>query len=85
MQHFTLNPCLCESFKQQMLTKHWQISHQDAGQTHLVGWGYEITWQKAAYLVTLRYSDKQGIATALLEISDGALPDMTQLIDTLNE
>jgi hypothetical protein len=83
MKLLTLDPQLCELFKQSMLIHQWVISHQDAGQTHLVGWGYEITWQKSQSSITLRYFDKQGVATAFLEISQDAVPDIQVLLSEL--
>ncbi len=84
MELITLNPSLCDAFKERMLSNQWHISHQDAGQTHLVGWGYEITWQKLSGAVTLRYFDKQGVATVFLEVNQDALPETQALVDTLN-
>lgn len=84
MKLMTLNPSLCDAFKASMLSNQWHIFHQDAGQTHLVGWGYEITWQKLSGSVTLRYFDKQGVATVFLEVSQNALCEVQTLIDTLN-
>lgn len=81
----TLNPSICDALKQSLLSEQWLITHQDAGQTHLVGWGYEITWQKSAGSVTLRYFDKQGVATAFLEINQEALSEIQTLVDELNE
>ncbi|MCF6345937.1 MAG: hypothetical protein L3J00_05645 [Thiomicrorhabdus sp.] len=84
MELITLNPSLCDAFKESMLSNQWHISHQDAGQTHLVGWGYEITWQKSSGSVTLRYFDKQGVASVFLEVSQEALSETQALIDQLN-
>ena len=84
MEHLTLNPALCELFKQQMLTNQWIISHQDAGQTHLVGWGYEMTWQKSQALVTLRYFDRQGVADAFLEMSPEVFSEIQNLVTELS-
>ncbi len=75
----------CESYKQLMLENLWQITHQDAGQTHLVGWGYEVHWSLDSQKVILRYSDKQGIATALLEFSDSAISQIHDMLNQLNE
>lgn len=75
----------CECFKQLMLKNHWQITHQDAGQTHLVGWGYEIHWALGRQKTILRYSDKQGIATATLEFSDSATAQIEELLNQMNE
>jgi len=83
MKLLTLDPQFCEEFKQSMLVNQWIISHQDAGQTHLVGWGYEITWQKSKSSVTLRYFDKQGVATAFLETEQGAVPEIQALLNEL--
>jgi len=85
MEYFEINPDLCELFKAQILAQHWQIRHQDAGQTHLVGWGYEVTWQKDNDLAILRYSDKQGVASAMIEVSKNALPEIQALLKELNE
>ena len=85
MEHLELNPSLTEAFKKVMLTSQWIISHQDAGQTHLVGWGYEIFWQKSDQTVILRYSNKQGSETALLEMSSSALDEIKYLIELLND
>lgn len=74
-----------ERFKCFMHDNKWAVVHQDAGQAHLVGWGYEITWQKVDQRVTLRYFDKQGMATALLEVSDSASADMSQWVASLDE
>lgn len=84
MKLLTLDPLLSEPLKQKMLLNHWIVSHQDAGQTHLVGWGYEITWQKAQSFVTLRYFDKQGIAEAFLEVSQEAVEEMQRLVRDLS-
>jgi len=84
MTLITFNPSLCDALKQSMLSRQWIITHQDAGQTHLVGWGYEILWKKSAGLVTLRYFDKQGVATAFLEVNQEALSEIQTLVDELN-
>ncbi len=81
MEHLTLSPDICEFFKECMLSNQWELIHQDAGQTHLVGWGYEMTWKKKDLLVILRYSEKQGIANAFLEISREALLDIQSLVE----
>ncbi len=83
MKCFEFNPSNAESFKKQMQMSGWHITHQDAGQTHLVGWGYEITWCKAEDKVTLRYSDKQGQASAVLEMTDGVVAEMKSLVKPL--
>ncbi len=75
----------CESFKQLMSERQWQVTHQDAGQTHLVGWGYEIHWRLDGQKTILRYNDKQGVATALLEFSDSAKSQIHQLLNQSNE
>ena len=75
----------CELFKQRMLENDWQITYQDAGQTHLVGWGYEIHWALGSQKMILRYSDKQGIATATLEFSDSAISQIQELLNQINE
>jgi hypothetical protein len=75
----------CELFKQLMAENQWQITHQDAGQTHLVGWGYEIHWTLDNQNAILRYNDKQGVATALLEFSDSASAQIHHLLNQMNE
>lgn len=85
MEHLQLNPILTEKFKQQMLLNDWLITHQDAGQTHLVGWGYEIFWQKAEKIVILRYTNKQDSELALLEMSIHAIAEIQVLIGSIND
>ncbi|GKT11520.1 MAG: hypothetical protein ISEC1_P0484 [Thiomicrorhabdus sp.] len=85
MQHLQLNPVLTEKFKLQMLSNDWLITHQDAGQTHLVGWGYEIFWQKAESTVILRYTNKQDSEVALLQISSVVFSDIEDMIRLLND
>ena len=75
----------CEFFKQLMLENKWRITHQDAGQTHLVGWGYEIHWLLDNQKAILRYSDKQGVASAILEYSDAATDEMNGLLNQLKK
>lgn len=70
----------CERFKHLMSESQWQVTHQDAGQTHLVGWGYEIHWALDGQKTILRYNDKQGVATALLEFSGSAKSQIHQLL-----
>ncbi|VAW44675.1 hypothetical protein MNBD_GAMMA03-644 [hydrothermal vent metagenome] len=84
MKLLTLDPLLSEPLKQKMLLNQWIVSHQDAGQTHLVGWGYEITWEKFQSSVTLRYFDKQGVANAFLEVSQEAEQEMQRLVRDLS-
>lgn len=84
MKLLTLDPLLSEPLKQKMLLNQWIVSHQDAGQTHLVGWGYEITWKKSQSSVTLRYFDKQGVANAFLEVSQEAEQEMQRLVRDLS-
>ncbi len=81
----TLAPGLCDLFQQAMLEHHWEMVHQDAGQTHWVGWGYEMTWKKEGLCVTLRYFNKQGVVTVFLEVSSEAQSEIQSLIKVLHE
>ncbi len=74
----------CDAFKQLMAEAQWKITHQDAGQTHLVGWGYEIHWMLDDQKVILRYNDQQGVATALLEIHSSASNQIQRLLQQLH-
>jgi hypothetical protein len=74
----------CEHFKQLMQDSRWEITHQDAGQTHLVGWGYEIHWSLDDRKAILRYNDKQGVASAFLEFSDSATNQINSILKQLN-
>ena len=78
-----LDPKLAEMFKNEMLKTGWQVTKQDAGQTHIVGWGYAIEWAKSSQIVSLQYQEIQGHAEAQLQISPDALTDINTMIDTL--
>lgn len=81
----SLEPKLTERFKQQMVAQDWMISHQDAGQTHLVGWGYMITWKKQASQVTLRYENRQDEESVLLEMTPCANAELQVMIEHLHD
>lgn len=85
MQIVEIPASQCEFLKQLLLENQWQMTHQDAGQTHLVGWGYEIHWALGSQKIILRYSDKQGIAMALLEFSDSAKHQVSDLLTQIND
>jgi len=91
MKCFSFTPAFSEDFKVSMAEAGWQLIHQDAGQTHLVGWGYVMTWSNptqdvadvASEQVTLRYTDQQGQAEAILEVTDAALTPVQNLLTRL--
>jgi hypothetical protein len=82
MNTITIQPKYAESFKKQMLESGWTITKQDAGQIHIVGWGYMIEWQKGSHRVCLHYKDLQGIAEARLEITPDAFKTIQNLLKT---
>jgi len=83
MKHCEIKANLCELFKKAMQNNDWQITHQDVGQTELVGYGYVVIWEKNAAKVILHYADRQGIAQANLEMTENAFEEITTLIESL--
>ena len=82
--HYQILPAnLSEPFQKAMQQSGWTITKQDAGQAHIVGWGYFIEWQQAGNSVSLEYRDIQGRAEAQLAISPGAWPQIEALLKTL--
>lgn len=84
MQYITLNPNLCDSVRTAMQKKGWEITHQDVGQTELVGYGYVIVWEKGGEKALLHYADRQGVAEAQLEVSDGAQSEINTILKELD-
>lgn len=83
MHYQPLAPHLSERFQQKMQHLGWSVIKQDAGQAHIVGWGYRIEWQKSGQSVYLEYRDIQGKAQAQLAVSPGAWPEINTLLKTL--
>lgn len=83
MRFYALNPNIVDAFQASMLNSGWTISKQDAGQAHLVGWGYMIQWHKQQQSVQLHFKDVQGQAEAQLEMTPDAWPEIEQIIQTL--
>ncbi|WP_319380634.1 hypothetical protein [Thiomicrorhabdus sp.] len=83
LQHIRLDPDLCEDLRRDLNAGGWLITHQDVGQTELVGYGYVIRWEKNGRKVILNYADRQGAAEANLEISQEALAEIQALIARL--
>jgi len=83
MKHIELNASLCEPFKKRMNEAEWNITHQDVGQTELVGYGYVIVWEKSGDKVVLHYSDRQGIAQANLEVTSNIIDTISEQIKSL--
>jgi len=83
MHFITIDPTQAESLQKRMLEAGWLISKQDAGQIHILGWGYMIEWHKENNRVCLHYKELQGIADARLEIPSDALQTIQNLINKL--
>jgi len=85
LKHREINPKICDRFKQKMSEQGWQITHQDVGQTELVGYGYIIVWELDGNKVVLHYADRQGVAQANLEVSSTVFDAVQSLINKLEE
>lgn len=89
MRYLPLNPQLIESLKEQLQLKGWLLKGQDAGQAHLVGWGYILKWQKemddALISLWLHYKEVQGKAEAQLEMSPEAYTEISEMVKRLEE
>lgn len=83
MRYQTLDPKLAEPLKKRLAENHWVMVKQDAGQTHLVGWGYMIEWQKNHELICLHYKDQQGRAEAQLEMTPTAWTEVQTILKSL--
>lgn len=83
MKHLDITASKCEAFKKVMHNTGWVITHQDVGQTELVGYGYIVIWQKEEAKVILHYSDRQGIAQAKLEFSSNCSEEIPHYINQL--
>lgn len=83
MRYQTLPANLSEPFMQLMQQHGWVIDKQDAGQAHIVGWGYRVEWLKSDNRVCLDYRDIQGHAEAQISISPDAWPEIDNLLKTL--
>lgn len=83
LKHLEIDASLCEAFKKMLQQTGWQITHQDVGQTELVGYGYVIAWEKGDAKVILHYSDRQGVAQANLEISENVFNSINVQIQAL--
>lgn len=83
MKHLDIPASKCEAFKKVMHNASWVITHQDVGQTELVGYGYIVIWQKEEAKVILHYSDRQGIAQAKLEVTSNCSEEISHYINQL--
>jgi len=83
MHFHIIDPSQADAFQKQLKLHDWLITKQDAGQTHLVGWGYMIEWQKGEQRVCLHYKDQQGKAEAQLEMTPQAWPEIEKIVKTL--
>ena len=61
----------------------WQLVAQDAGQVHLLGWGYVLHWQKQGVSVWLHYQEVQGQAEAQLQVESAALEAIQTKVNAL--
>jgi len=82
MTYVDLNAVLADRLQTVMLAEGWTVLNKEAGQVHILGWGYTIQWQKANETVTLNYKELQGKAQAQLLVSSGALPEIQTFINT---
>jgi|GEM_PF-1905365 len=82
MTYVDLNAVLADRLQAVMIAEGWIVLNKEAGQVHILGWGYTIQWQKANETVTLNYKELQGKAQAQLLVSSGALPEIETLINT---
>ena len=82
MTHLDLDPKLADSLQKAMANQGWQVVKKEAGQVHILGWGYTIQWQKDALTVILHYKELQTKIDARLELSSGALAEIQTLIKT---
>ncbi|MEA3404649.1 MAG: hypothetical protein U9R28_02800 [Pseudomonadota bacterium] len=83
MRYQIIDPKHAEAFKKQLTLNNWVMVKQDAGQTHLVGWGYMIEWQKNQESVSLHYKDQQGKAEAQLEMTPSAWAEVQNILKKL--
>lgn len=60
-----------DRFSERMMQQGWQLTQQEAGQTHFIGWGYRKTWQYSTdagqAVCTLLFEDQQGVQRAHCE------------------
>ncbi|MDG6778702.1 hypothetical protein QCB44_08300 [Thiomicrorhabdus sp. zzn3] len=90
MRYLPVNPKLIEALKTQLQLKGWLLKGQDAGQAHLVGWGYVLKWQKAidnesTSSLWLHYKEVQGKAEAQLEMTPEAYTEISEMVNRLEE
>lgn len=83
MRFMSLNPALAEPLKQVLPSHDWELQGQDAGQAHLVGWGYVMRWSKLNHSVWLHYKEIQGKAEAQLEMTPGAFTEIHTIVTDL--
>ncbi|WP_127471686.1 hypothetical protein [Thiomicrorhabdus aquaedulcis] len=83
LQHFEINPVVCDAFRREMQRANWELTHQDVGQTEMVGYGYVIIWKKIEDKVVLHYNDRMGVAQAQLEVTKPAFADVKAIVDAL--
>jgi hypothetical protein len=76
LQHCEINPVLCDALRRDMQQTGWELTHQDVGQTEMVGYGYVIIWKKADAKVVLNYNDRMGVAQAHLEVTKAAFAEI---------
>ena len=82
MTHLDLEPKIADAFQVSMTNAGWNVVSKEAGQVHILGWGYTIEWQKEPYTVILYYKALQTKIDARLALSPGALPEIQSLIKT---
>lgn len=87
MIYHVLSPVLVDTFEEKLLAASWQLHHQEAGQLHFVGWGYNKTWHKMMddqlAQVTLYYEDVQGKTKAHCELNTHAKSELMTLFNLI--
>lgn len=61
----------------------WLLRAQDAGQVHLLGWGYVQHWEKQGVSLWLHYQEIQGRSEAQLQIEPAASESIQTLVEAL--
>lgn len=85
LQHCEINPAVCDALRRSMQQNGWELTHQDVGQTEMVGYGYVIIWKKANDKVVLNYNDRMGVAQAQLEVTQPAFAQIQAQIALLEQ
>lgn len=84
-----IKPVHIDSFKERLAAAKWEITLQDGGQGHFIGWSYMIEWQKnlegKQAKVTLHFSENQGVQESHLELNPAAKSEISSILQQLDE